>query len=300
MKQAVFLLNSVHLFDKINTIIMMDKGDRFMSKLYRKSALEKLASPEQLDRMVVIVSPSVWLAIIAGVILLVTSIAWGLTGSVPVLVSCDGEFYSDVGEIESIYSEVNGFVRECSVQSGENVKENETLVVVEDMQGIRHRIKAKKNAAVYSVMAEEGSYLEIGQKVLQIRELTENESGIIYCYTSLNNARKISKGMEVMVYPNSLNTKEYGHMKGTVTGISRFVLNRGEMEKYIGNEEKISELLSGEYLVGIQCELEKDPESVNGYQWSNEKGKKLELQSGTSVTTEIVIANRSPFNTLFN
>lgn len=37
--------------------------------IYRKSMLERMSSPEQLDKMIVITSPSFWLALAGGVFL---------------------------------------------------------------------------------------------------------------------------------------------------------------------------------------------------------------------------------------
>ena len=40
-----------------------------MAEIFRKSALEKLSSPEQLDKMIVITSPSFWLSMVgAGIV----------------------------------------------------------------------------------------------------------------------------------------------------------------------------------------------------------------------------------------
>lgn len=37
-----------------------------MSNLYRKSALDKLSSPEQVDKMIQITSPMFWIAALGG------------------------------------------------------------------------------------------------------------------------------------------------------------------------------------------------------------------------------------------
>ncbi len=57
----------------------MDK----QKSIFRKKALERLSSPEQLDSLVKIVSPKSWLALAALLILIGASIVWGLFGSIP-------------------------------------------------------------------------------------------------------------------------------------------------------------------------------------------------------------------------
>lgn len=58
--------------------------------IYRKSNLEKLSSPEQLDRMVVVTPPMFWLAMLGAGIIIVAAIIWSFTAQLPVTVSCSG------------------------------------------------------------------------------------------------------------------------------------------------------------------------------------------------------------------
>ena len=47
-----------------------------MADLYRKSSLEKLSNPEQLDRMIRISSPMSWLALAAVLLVIVAAAIW--------------------------------------------------------------------------------------------------------------------------------------------------------------------------------------------------------------------------------
>ncbi len=66
--------------------------------IFRKSALEKLSSPEQLDRMIVTVSPSFFVVAIAAFIIAVSVIGWGLFGTVPDAVTVNGVFARGSGD----------------------------------------------------------------------------------------------------------------------------------------------------------------------------------------------------------
>lgn len=60
--------------------------------IFRKSALEKLSSPEQLDRMIVTVSPSFFVVAIAAFLIALSVIGWGLFGVIPDAIAVDGVF----------------------------------------------------------------------------------------------------------------------------------------------------------------------------------------------------------------
>jgi hypothetical protein len=52
-------------------------------QVFRKVALDRLSSPEQLDQLVKITTPSGWLALAALALLLVMLLAWAVFGTVP-------------------------------------------------------------------------------------------------------------------------------------------------------------------------------------------------------------------------
>lgn len=269
-----------------------------MSNLYRKRALEKLSSPEQLDRMIVITPMSAWIAIVSGFLLLAAVLTWGFCGNIPVTLNYRGVYW-DMGSVHTTYSSVEGRIKEIRLSSGENVAKDDVLLVIEDEGGELHELKSEVNGAVYNVVCEEGSYVSVGTELIKIREANPLEKGFVYCYVPLSEARQIEEGMQVMIYPQYLNSGEYGHIMGKVTEVSRFILSRSDLEKQIGNEEEIDKIMSGESVISIRCDLEEDSDSASGYKWSNQKGNDLKLLHGTMVDAEVVIANAAPIDMLF-
>ena len=73
-----------------------------MSKVFRKSALDKLSSPEQLDRMIVIVSPSFWLFLAGAALIIVTALLWSIFGRLPINVDTQGIYINEEG-VRNIY-----------------------------------------------------------------------------------------------------------------------------------------------------------------------------------------------------
>lgn len=63
-------------------------------QVYRKTLLERISSPEQLDKMIVITSPSYWLAILGGAFIIVAALVWSILGSIPINMETTGIFVS--------------------------------------------------------------------------------------------------------------------------------------------------------------------------------------------------------------
>ena len=59
-------------------------GTGIMSDLYREKNPEKISSPEQLNDYIHVTTPSIWLVLIALLLLLAGMIAWSILGTVEV------------------------------------------------------------------------------------------------------------------------------------------------------------------------------------------------------------------------
>ncbi len=97
-----------------------------MAEIFRKSALEKLSSPEQLDKAIVIVSPSFWLAMLGALGIIIAALLWSIFGKLPRNVSANGIFMNRAG-IHTVYSEVAGTVEELTVYTGQKVHKGEVI-----------------------------------------------------------------------------------------------------------------------------------------------------------------------------
>ncbi len=54
------------------------------SSIFRQKSLDKVSSPEKLDDYIRVTTPSVWVTLLAIVLLLVGAIIWGIFGEIEV------------------------------------------------------------------------------------------------------------------------------------------------------------------------------------------------------------------------
>ena len=94
-----------------------------MSKdIFRKAALERLSSPEQLDRLVTITSPKTWVALLMVGAILVAAIVWSIQGTLPTFVQGNGILISSGGRVANVQATANGIVTEMTVRIGDAVE----------------------------------------------------------------------------------------------------------------------------------------------------------------------------------
>ncbi|QJR35354.1 NHLP bacteriocin system secretion protein [Gemmatimonas groenlandica] len=121
---------------------------------FRQSALDRLASPEQLDRMLVVTSPRLW-SVLVGLLLLVGALlTWSLLGRIPITVDGTGILLSTEGlrEVEVLGS---GVVESLPVRAGDLV--NAGALIARIRQPRLEQAVAQAGARVQALRQELGT-----------------------------------------------------------------------------------------------------------------------------------------------
>ena len=96
------------------------------NKIFRKVALDRLSSPDQLDLMMQVISPKAWVALISLCSLVMVAVAWGIFGSIPTKVSGKCILIQS-GGMESISTQSGGRISGIMVKVGDSVKKGDTI-----------------------------------------------------------------------------------------------------------------------------------------------------------------------------
>ena len=79
--------------------------------------------------MIVITSPSFWLAMVGAGVIIVVALIWSIFGRLPENVDAQGIYINKAG-IQSVYCEGSGFVSELLVEDGESVSKGDVIAVL--------------------------------------------------------------------------------------------------------------------------------------------------------------------------
>ncbi len=98
-------------------------------ELFRKVAMERLSSPEQLDQTLRITSPAAWLALLAIGALLICALFWGIWGTIPTHVNGSGILLSRGGNY-SISAPTTGRLENLYFHAGDTVHSGQIVAVI--------------------------------------------------------------------------------------------------------------------------------------------------------------------------
>lgn len=99
------------------------------NKLFRKAALDRLSSPEQLHTLMRVTNAKGWLALVGCALVITTAIVWGVLGRVQTKVGASGILLG--GSLSEIIAEGDGELTAIDVKAGDLVKKGQLVAQVE-------------------------------------------------------------------------------------------------------------------------------------------------------------------------
>ena len=288
--------------------------------LFRKSSLERIASPERLYEYIRITHVGVWAVLLACLALLTAVGFWGFYGSIPETVSAFGIIFPEHG-VTAVIPSAGGRISNMRVKVGDYVEAGQILAVIPQDDLIR-QINQERNSPtpdqrrIDALVAEyESSSLVLSPVsgiVLSAKSTNEtvtssetlatvaqqkkySDDRQLISYVPASAARKLQEGMEVQVSPDFAPREEYGFMYGHITSVGTYPVSEADVLAQVGNEQYAKSLLPEESSVEIRVTLTVDPASANKLKWSNKKGEELEISIGTPCRLQIVVKNYRPY-----
>jgi len=143
--------------------------------LFRKVALDRLSSPEQLDQLTQVTSGKGWIALAAIGIVLITAVTWSVLSRIPEEVSGMGMLLKSGGVLE-VVSPGSGRVVDVSVEVGDTVREGQVIARV-DQPSLAEDLRQAK-ASLENLRAERDQAERFNRRdsVLQIQLLTQQRA----------------------------------------------------------------------------------------------------------------------------
>ena len=213
-----------------------------MADIFRKTALEKISSPEQLDRSIKMISPSFWIAMLGGLFILIVALVWSIVGRIPVNVPANG-MYMGASGIRSVVAEAEGIVEDVYVSEGDAVNAGQEIAKLdsslydEELEKLQNRRDIVEGVTFYSfddtANADTKPLLDIkSQASVTGTNLTADQIALRERYKALSKQRKAASSAksdrdsaqkelaraqsEYMAAQNDYNAKSAAYNKATI------------------------------------------------------------------------------------
>jgi len=198
--------------------------------------------------------------------------------------------------------EAQEFAIQARVQQEDEQKElgiaelERNLSAVEKDLEIAGNVISPYRGEVLEVKVSAGGTVAAADPVLSIQPDVQDLEVLLYLPAA--RAKNVLRGMEANISPSSVKPEEYGFIKGYVSYVSDFPDTPAELMHNFQNEVLVKALTGEGPVTGLHVEMQSNPKTFSGYQWSSSRGPNLLLSGGTLCTAEVITRWHRPIELL--
>jgi len=180
---------------------------------------------------------------------------------------------------------------DAEIQSGIQDRERNLREVEKELE-IAENVVSPYGGEVLEIKVSNGTTVAMGDPILSIQPDVQDLQVLLYLPAA--QAKDVHPGMEARISPTSVKPEEFGFVKGRVSYVSDFPDTPAELMRNFENEVLVKALTNGGPVTELHVEMQKNPKTPSGYQWSSPKGPSLTLSGGTLCTAEVVTRWQKP------
>lgn len=141
------------------------------NKIFRQKALDRLSSPEQLDRLMAVVSPKDWLPLGALAIFGIFGILWSIFGNIPITVTGKGVIINP-RRLVQFQSPITGQLKSLNVRDGQCVKKDEILGIIDPSDKKQELQQQREQLAQFQQQVQKTTLLRQQRTQLELEAIT--------------------------------------------------------------------------------------------------------------------------------
>ena len=143
--------------------MVTNQDTQLKNKIFRKEALQKVASPEQLDLLVKITNPRRWISLMALGSLVVAGGVWSWFGRIPIVVKGKGVLVYP-SKVLTVQASNSGRILELNVKVGDKVKKGQVLATL-DQTELRKQLQLSRDKLAQLRIQDETAKIAQAQRL---------------------------------------------------------------------------------------------------------------------------------------
>jgi HlyD family secretion protein len=222
------------------------------------------------------------------------------------------EYLSNLNEIKNIKAqlqELNSKKANLAQQDWENSNSRQKEIQDTEREIARlskqiennSQITSQYNGKILETTINLGQVVQPGTRIANVDLDNLEEKMVGITYFSVEDGKKIQPEMTIQITPQTTKRERFGGIVGKVAKISAFPTTKEAAASIVGNSEVVEGLVSQNQagLMQISANLQTDPNTYSGYQWSSSSGPRLKISPGTTTIARVKVDERSPISFVF-
>ncbi len=155
-------------------------------------------------------------------------------------------------------------------------------------------IFSQYSGLVAEVLAAPGQVLAVGGRLLTLEADGAETPLISISYFPVRDGKKIQPGMPIQITPDTVERERFGGIVGSVISVSPIPVTKDGAKSVVGNSELVESLMREGAYIEVRARLETDTATFSGYRWSSSRGPQIQITSGLTHSTRVMIERRAP------
>ena len=261
--------------------------------MFRQRALQRISSPEQLDRMVQVTLPRRWIALAALLVVVSGAVVWSVVSTVPTTLKGPG-YLLPLSGLREVQAPTGGTVRDLELQVGQHVVAQQVIGSIDDGSGRMVPVRAPGTGTVSESDVSSSNVVNAGDRIGLVEPV--GWPVVLYGYVSTNLAAALPPGTPVQVSFGAGIGSSYGYAKGHVQSVSQFATTSQRLDFILQD----SSLVDGVRALGptneVVVALDQSASTPSGLAWGSGDGPPAPLPAGLPASLTFVVGSHHPID----
>lgn len=254
---------------------------------FRKKALVKQQSPEELDVPVRLARPQGRLVLTVTAVAMAAAGCWAVTGTVSSKVSAPGMLIHPEGSY-TLQSPVAGQIVAVLAKEGDLLPGGAQLFSVSTGPGQPAQVRTVAPGRVTTLSARIGTVVGTGSELATVERISgPDEPLVAVVYAPASSAASIPAGAAVDLTVQSVAAQQYGVLRGRVLTVGRAPETQQQIADFLGSGELGRRFTAQGRPVAVVVRLERSGSTRSGYVWSSKQGPPYPVESTTLVSAAV-------------
>lgn len=262
----------------------------FNREIFRKTALDKLSTPDDLDELLQVNSKLSWLLLVSILCLLLCGIVWGIFGQVVNKVTMIGTIQT-TNPPQSIIVSEQGLIDSVFHKPGDNVIKGQPIIrFIPDNVSDAKSILSPIDGELIELSINKGVLISTGTTIAKIRGFQKGKlfNPKFLFFVSDKMVSNLAVGQNVGIVVKGLNTESI-RISIPIKYIGKMAASDESINNTIPNKEDAARLKTGNYYL-VSAEYKPNSQESDAFKVLSEDDLYGKVLYG-----EVVISTQSPF-----
>lgn len=180
------------------------------------------------------------------------------------------------------------------------------IAALEALIKSNNEVVSSVNGTVEEITVNAGEVVLPGGSIGKLTLANPDVEANVIALFHVGDAKRLTPGMTVEVIPDLYPRERYGGMVAEVVEVGEKPVTEAELANLVGSRELAFKLLLGRderdpekpqpittSVIKVELELEPNPDTPSGYQWTEKAGPSQKITDGTTSDVHVVLEERS-------